>query len=605
MAQKHTRPGWLQRLGHWPQRGDRWRWSWLAVLMAIVVILPTTGCNLDQFARAEADVPRLVSSVLSDPKTFNPILSQESPNIFSFTFEGLTTTDAITGDTVPALAESWEMSEDGQTLVFTLREGLRWSDGEPLTAADVVFTYDVLFNPDIPTNSRDGFRIGTQGLLPSVTQLDDRRVQFSLPEPFAPMLRNTALDIIPEHILRSAVETTDAQGNPLFLSTWGTDTPPTQIIGNGPYRLARYVPGERVIFERNPYYWRQDDQGNPQPYVEQVVWQVIGSTDNAFLQFRSGGLDLVAVQPDFFSLLKREEDRGDFSIFEGGPSLGTNFFAFNLNQASRNGRPLVDPVRSRWFNSVAFRQAVSYGIDRDTMVNNIFQGLGEPQTSPISVPSPYYAPPEMGVRTYDYDPEKARELLLADGFEYNAAGQLVDDDGNRVRFTLITNSGNKIRESIGAQIRNDLEKIGIQVDFQPLAFNALVDRLTDSLEWEALVLGLTGGVEPNGGANVWLLDGALHAFNQQAAPGSDPLEGWQAADWETRIADLYIQAAQEVDEERRFELYKETQQLTQEYLPFIYLINNLSLTAVRNRVDGVKYTALGGALWNIYELTVD
>ncbi|NMF85492.1 ABC transporter substrate-binding protein [Nodosilinea sp. P-1105] len=573
--------------------------------MAVMVILPTTGCNLDQFARAEADVPRLVSSVLSDPKTFNPILSQESPNIFSFTFEGLTTTDAITGDTVPALAESWEMSEDGQTLVFTLREGLRWSDGEPLTAADVVFTYDVLFNPDIPTNSRDGFRIGTQGLLPSVTQLDDRRVQFSLPEPFAPMLRNTALDIIPEHILRSAVETTDAQGNPLFLSTWGTDTPPTQIIGNGPYRLARYVPGERVIFERNPYYWRQDDQGNPQPYVEQVVWQVIGSTDNAFLQFRSGGLDLVAVQPDFFSLLKREEDRGDFSIFEGGPSLGTNFFAFNLNQASRNGRPLVDPVRSRWFNSVAFRQAVSYGIDRDTMVNNIFQGLGEPQTSPISVPSPYYAPPEMGVRTYDYDPEKARELLLADGFEYNAAGQLVDDAGNRVRFTLITNSGNKIRESIGAQIRNDLEKIGIQVDFQPLAFNALVDRLTDSLEWEALVLGLTGGVEPNGGANVWLLDGALHAFNQQAAPGSDPLEGWQAADWETRIADLYIQAAQEVDEERRFELYKETQQLTQEYLPFIYLINNLSLTAVRNRVDGVKYTALGGALWNIYELTVD
>ncbi|TVP70790.1 MAG: ABC transporter substrate-binding protein [Leptolyngbya sp. LCM1.Bin17] len=573
--------------------------------MAVVVILPTAGCSLDQFARAEADVPRLVSSALSDPKTFNPILSQESPNIFSLTFEGLTTTDAITGDTVPALAESWEMSEDGQTLVFTLREGLRWSDGEPLTAADVVFTYDVLFNPDIPTNSRDGFRIGTQGLLPSVTQLDDRRVQFSLPEPFAPMLRNTALDIIPEHLLRSAVETTDAQGNPLFLSTWGTDTPPTQIIGNGPYRLARYVPGERVIFERNPYYWRQDDQGNPQPYVEQVVWQVIGSTDNAFLQFRSGGLDLVGVQPDFFSLLKREEDRGDFTIYEGGPSLGTNFFAFNLNQASRNGRPLVDPVRSRWFNSVAFRQAVSYGIDRETMVNNIFQGLGEPQTSPISVPSPYYAPPEMGVRTYDYDPEKARELLLADGFEYNAAGQLVDDAGNRVRFTLITNSGNKIRESIGAQIRNDLGKIGIQVDFQPLAFNALVDRLTDSLEWEALVLGLTGGVEPNGGANVWLLDGALHAFNQQAAPGSDPLEGWQAADWETRIADLYIQAAQEVDEDRRFELYKETQQLTQEYLPFIYLINNLSLTAVRNRVDGVKYTALGGALWNIYELTVD
>lgn len=308
------------------------------------------------------------------------------------------------------------------------------------------------------------------------------------------------------------------------------------------------------------------------------------------------------MQPAFFSLLKQEEERGNFTIYNGGPDLGTSFFFFNLNRASRNGRPLVDPVRSRWFNNTAFRQAISYAIDRDTMVNNIFQGLGNPQTSPISVPSPYFAPPEMGIRTYDYNPERALELLTAAGFSRNPAGQLVDADGNRVRFTLITNSGNRVRESIGAQIKSDLERIGIQVDFQPLAFNVLVDRLTDSLEWEACVLGLTGGLEPNGGANVWLLDGALHAFNQQAGPSQAPLEGWQAADWERRIADLYIQAAQVVDEAERFELYKETQQITQEYLPFVYLINNLSLSAVRNTVEGVQYTAIGGALWNIHEL---
>ncbi|MGB3201959.1 MAG: ABC transporter substrate-binding protein [Nodosilinea sp.] len=577
----------------------------MALVLALVIGLVSTSCNPARFAQASADVPRLVLSTLSDPKTFNPILSQESPNIFSFTFEGLTTTDGISGETVPSLAASWEISDEGKILEFTLREGLRWSDGEPLTADDVVFTYDTLFNPAILTNSRDGFRIGPQGLLPEVSKIDDRRVRFTLPEPFAPMLGNTALEIIPAHILRPTVENLDAQGNPLFLSTWGTDTPPRQIVGNGPFQLVQYVPGERVIFERNPYYWQEDAQGNPQPYVEQIVWQIVGSTDTSFFQFRSGGLDMDTVQPDFFSLLKREEDRGDFTIYNGGPGLGTNFLAFNLNRASRNGKPLVDPVRSAWFNSVAFRQAVSYGIDRQTMVNNIFQGLGEPQTSPISVPSPFYAPPEMGIRTYDYDLERAKELLLADGFQYNEAGELLDGAGNRVRFTLITNSGNKIRESIGAQIKNDLSKLGIQVDFQPLAFNALVDRLTDSLEWEALVLGLTGGTEPNGGANVWLLDGALHAFNQKAGPGQEPLEGWQAADWERRIADLYIEAAQVIDEEQRFELYKETQQLTQEYLPFTYLINNLSLTAVRNRVEGVKYTALGGALWNIQELKVD
>ncbi|WP_017300091.1 ABC transporter substrate-binding protein [Nodosilinea nodulosa] len=582
-----------------------WGKQVVALLLVLAVGLVSAGCNPARFAQASADVPRLVLSTLSDPKTFNPILSQESPNVFSFTFEGLTTTDGITGETVPALAEGWEISEDGKILVFTLRDGLRWSDGEPLTVDDVVFTYDTLFNPDIPTNSRDGFRIGTQGLLPKVSKVDDRRVQFTLPEPFAPMLENTSLEIIPAHILQPAVEGKDAQGKPLFLSTWGTDTPPAQIICNGPYRLAQYISGERVIFERNPYYWQQDDQGNPQPYIEQVVWQIVSSTDTSFFQFRSGGLDMESVQPDFFSLLKREEERGNFTIYNGGPGMGTNFFAFNLNRASRNGKPLVDPVRSAWFNSVAFRQAVSYGIDRQTMVNNIFQGLGQPQTSPISVPSPFFAPPEMGIRTYDYNPEKAKELLLADGFQYNSGGELLDAAGNRVRFALITNSGNKIRESIGAQIKNDLARLGIQVDFQPLAFNALVDRLTDSLEWEALVLGLTGGTEPNGGANVWLLDGALHAFNQNAGPGQDPLEGWQAADWERRIADLYIEAAQIIDEDKRFELYKETQQLTQEYLPFTYLINNLSLTAVRNRVQGVKYTALGGALWNIQELTVE
>jgi peptide/nickel transport system substrate-binding protein len=587
--------------------GRRWGVLWQrlgTLLLVLAITLSTAGCSLEQFAKAEANVPRLVLSTLSDPKTFNPILSQEFPNIFNLTFEGLTATDGITGDVVPALAESWDISEDGRTLVFTLRDGLRWSDGEPLTVDDVIFTYEVLFNPNIPTNSRDGFRIGTQGLLPTVSKVDDRRVQFSLPEPFAPMLRNTALEIIPEHILRSAVETQGLEGSPLFLSTWGTDTPAAQIIGNGPYRLRQYIPGERVIFERNPYYWRQDSAGNPQPYIEQVVWQIVSSTDTAFLQFRSNGLDSVGVQPAFFSLLKREEERGNFTIHNGGPDLGTNFMFFNLNQASRNGEALVDPVRSRWFNNVAFRQAVSYGIDRGTMVNNIFQGLGAPQTSPISVPSPYFAPPEMGIRTFDYNPEQAKELLLSAGFQYNAAGQLLDSDGNRVRFTLVTNAGNRIRESIGAQIKNDLEKMGMQVDFQPLAFNALVDRLTDSLDWEACVLGLTGGLEPNGGANVWLLDGALHAFNQQAGPSQDPLEGWQAADWEQRIADLYIQAAQEVDDDKRFELYAETQRLTQEYLPFIYLINNLSLTAVRNTVEGVQYTAIGGAFWNIHELTL-
>jgi peptide/nickel transport system substrate-binding protein len=563
------------------------------------------ACNPNQFVKTEATVPRIVFSTLSDPKTFNPVLNDESPNVFLYTTEGLTTQDGITGEVVPAAAESWDISEDGKTIVFTLREGLQWSDGEPLTADDVVFTYnEVIFNEEIPTSSRDVLRVGQAGLLPTVSKLSDRQVQFVLPEPFAPFLRTTGMTILPAHALRETLQERDADGNLRFLSTWTSSTPPDQVVCNGPYRIQRYLPSERVIFERNPYYWQQDDQGNAQPYIQELVWQIIESQDNELLQFRSGGLDLASVSPDSFALLKREEDRGNFTIYNGGPTPSTLFLAFNLNKGKRDGVPLVDPIKSRWFNSVAFRRAVSYGINREAMINNIYQGLGRPQTSPLSVQSPYYAGPEDGIPDYPYDLEKAKALLAEDGFTLNAAGELLDEEGNRVRFTLITNSGNKIRESVGAQMKQDLAKLGIQVDFQPIAFNTLVDKLTDSLDWEAHVLGLTGGIEPNNGANVWALDGSLHAFNQQAQPPQEPLEGWEAADWEREIAELYIQGAQAVDETTRREIYFETQRLTQEYLPFTYLVNQLSMGAVRNTIEGVEYSALGGALWNIETLKI-
>jgi peptide/nickel transport system substrate-binding protein len=582
----------------------------LLIFLAFASAIAFAGCNPSQFTSAKAETSRIVFTSLGDPKTFNPTLSQEYPNVFLYTFEGLTDLDGITGDVVPALAESWEISDDGKTFIFTLRDGLKWSDGEPLTADDVVFTYqDVLFNEAIPASARDTFRIGQAGRFPAIAKLNDRQVQFTLPEPFAPFLQSTTtntVDILPAHILQESVTSLDEDGNPLFLSKWTTGTPPQEIVCNGPYRLKQYLPSQRVIFEKNPFYWQKDEQGNSQPYIQELVWQVIESSDNQLLQFRSGGLDLIGVSPDEFALMKREEERGNFTIHEGGPAMGTTFVAFNLNKASRNGKPLVDPIKSKWFNSLAFRQAVSYAIDRSTMINNIYQGLGEPQTSPVPVQSPFYATPDEGVPTYDYNPDKARELLEQDGFQYNAAGELLDAEGNRVRFTLITNSGNKIRESIGAQIKQDLSKIGIQVDFQPISFNALVTKLGDSLDWEAHIIGFTASLDPHSGSVVWLLDGSLHAFNQKALAGQEPLEGWEAADWEKAIADIYIRAAQEMDFDKRRELYVESQRLAEEYLPFIHLVNPYNLGAVRNTIEGIQYSGIirPSALWNIPELSL-
>lgn len=580
---------------------------WMAIFLAGVLAIIISACNPGQLQTQVAQVPTLVLSSLSDPKTFNTVLSQEANDVFGLIEEGLISQNGLTGEIEPALAESWEFSEDKKQIVFTLRPNLKWSDGHPLTVDDVVFTYnDVYLNEKIPSDTRDLLRIGKEGKLPSVRKLDQQRVEFTIPEPFAPFLRMTGIGLLPAHILRTAVTTLDSQGRPKFFSSWGVDTPPSQIVVPGPYQIDSYRTSQRVILRRNPYYWRRDAQDRTLPYIERIVLQIVESQDTELLQFRSGGLDEIGVTPAYFSLLKREEKWGRFRIYNGGPALRQDFISFNLNRGRRqNGQPLVDPIKSGWFNNLAFRQAIAYAIDRQQMLNNIYQGLGEPQNSMIPVQSPYFLSPEQGLKVYDFNLKKAKELLLGAGFRYNDAGQLIDEAGNLVRFSLITNAENQIRAAMGAQIKRDLAKLGIQVDFNPIAFNTLVEKLTTSLDWECYLLGFAGGsIEPNSGANIWSTDGGLHTFNQKPRPGQPPLIGRQVSDWERKIADLYIEGAQEIDESRRKAIYGQAQQLVQENLPMIYLINPLSLQAVRDRIEGVQFSALGGSLWNIYELKV-
>lgn len=583
-----------------------WR-KWLALILALVSAIALSGCNPGEFKSSAAQVPQIADSILTDPKTFNYALSQESPNVFSLIYEGLINENGITGRIEPALAESWEFSPDKKQIIFTMREGLKWSDGEPLSADDVVFTYnDIYFNEKIPTDIRDILRIGKNRLLPRVRKLDERRVEFTVPEPFAPFLRYTGLVILPAHALRESVSTKDSSGKLKFLSTWGTDTDPKKIICNGPYQMESYTTSQRVVFRRNPHYWRKDAQGNPQPYIERIVWQIVENTDTTFIQFRSGGLDTISIAPEYFSLLKQEENRGKFKIYTGGPELSTTFLVFNLNQAKNSqNQPLVDPIKSRWFNTLEFRQAVAHAINRQRLLNNLFQGLGEPQNSPIYKQSPYYLSPEQGLKVYDYNLQTAKQLLQKAGFKYNAKGQLLDADGNRVRFTMLTNSGNKLREAIGSQIKQDLSKIGMQVDFNPINFNTMIEQVYTRRQWDSYIGKIGGGgVEPNGGANTWTTTGGLHTFNLASQPGEPPLIGWKVADWEKKIEELYIQGASELDENKRRAIYAQSQRVTQENLPFIYLVNPLSMEAVRDRIEGIKYSALGGAFWNLHELKV-
>lgn len=574
------------------------------ITLILLVAIALSGCNPTEMRTNATQVPQIVARVPGDPQTFNYALNQSSPNVFGFLYEGLITENGETGKLEPVLAESWEISEDNLQIVFTLKPNLKWSDGEPLTVDDIVFTYNnIYFNEQIPTDLRDILRIGKSKALPKVRKLDSRRVEFTVPEPFAPFLRFAGgIVILPEHALRQSVETKNKDGRPQFLSTWGTDTDPKKIIVNGPFTLESYTVNQRIVFRRNPYYWRKDTQGNTLPHIERLIWQIVESPDTALIQFRSLGLDMLEIGPTSFQLLEREEDRGNFKIYSGGPDFGTNFICFNLNKGRRQGKPLVNPIKSRWFNTVAFRQAVAYGINREAMLNNVYRGLGELQNSPISVQSPYYLSPEEGLKVYSYNPEKAKELLKGAGFKYNNKGQLFDAEGNRVRFTTISQAGNRTVDAIGSQIKRDLSKIGIQVDFTPIDFAVMVDKITNTLEWESYFGLITGSIEPYSGANVWSPDGGFHPFNQKPQPGQPPIEGREVADWEAEIGRLYIEGARELDETKRKEIYGETQRLAQEYLPFIYLINPLALAAIRDRIEGTKFSALGGTLWNVYEL---
>ncbi len=580
-------------------------WQRLSIFVIIIAIALSSCRQLINATSAE-NTNRLVFTIGSDPKTFNSALSNSLPRIFDYVDEGLISENSK-GEIEPALAESWQGSPDGKSITFKLRKNLKWSDGVPLTVDDVLFTFnDIYLSKTIPTDTQDGLRIGKERKLPTVKKIAADRIEFTTPEPFAPFLRSLGVGIMPAHKLSKTITQKDSAGKPEFLSTWGINTNPKDLVACGMFVLDSYTPGERLVFKKNPYYWRKDDRGKQQPYIDRVVWQIVESPDTSLVQFRSGDLDAFGVSPSFFSLIKKGEKQGGYKVYNGGPSSSTTFMFFNLNQGERDGKPLLDPVKSRLFNNVKFRQAIAYGLNRQRMITNIYRGLGSPQDSPISVSSPYYLSRAQGLPSYDYNPKKAKELLLAAGFKYNEQGQAIDEDGNRVRFTLLVGAGSKSGEAVGTQIKQDLGAIGVEVDFTPVAWSLIVDKLDNSLNWDAIIMSFTGGIEPNDGANLWSINGSSHVFNLNPQKGN-LITNHQVADWEKKIDEIYIQAAQELNEEKRRKLYVESQIITQQNLPFIYLVNPLSLSAIKDRIKGINYSpsnGVKGAFWNLYELRV-
>jgi len=533
----------------------------------------------------------IVLAAASDPKTFNDIVASEASSslVTGVLFEGLTREDPFTLKVIPNLAQSWEVSKDGLTWTFNLRHDVLWFDGTLFTADDVIFTFhDLIYNPKIPTSSKDIFTV--EGKEFEVTKVDDYTVSFTLPKKFAPFLRSMSQPILPKHCLEKSVR--DGK----FPFTWGIDTAPHDIIGTGPFYLDEYRPGERLVFKRNPHYWKQDS-GQQLPYLDKIIYVIVSDPDAVLLKFIDGEIDSIGVQGQNYPLLKPLEVKRNFKIFEAGAGFDSSFLVFNQNPGinSETKKFYMDPIKRSWFENVNFRRALAHCIDKKKMIQILFNELGFSEDGPMSPSSGFYYNPR--IRIYDYDLDKAKKILQEGGFVYKGK-ILYDSSGHKVEFNLCTSTSSQHSENIqmAYMIRADLEKLGIKVNFLQVEFNTLVSKLMSSYDWDAILIGLTGSPEPHFGKNVWESSGQLHLWN--------PKQKQPLTLWERRLDEIYNQAASELDEDKRKVLYDEFQVIAADELPMIYTVLEANIYAVRNRFGNLKPSAYAGAFHNIEEIYI-
>lgn len=534
-----------------------------------------------------------VSSTIGEgPKTFNPFNTKDniSAQMSEIMYDGLVTTDVVTGKTIPKLAKSF--SVNGKEYIVNLRHGLKWSDGKPITADDVVFTWqNIIFDGFGNTSTRDSVMI--DGKIPTVEKIDDYTVKFVTPEPFAPFLRMLSSPIAPKHIFQPAVN----RGREYFDGFLSTNTNPKEFVTSGAFRLKEYVPAQRVVFERNSNYYEINKDGKKLPYLDKLVYLIVGDINNQVLKFEGGELDEISLQGANVARFKEMEKHSDFTVFNIGPDTGTMYLSMNMNnRKNEKGKYYVDQKKQVWFQDKNFRQAVDYAIDRKNMVFNIANGLGYPLFTPETLNSIFL---NKKLKPYDKNTEKSKELLKKSGFTWDKAGHLIDKFGNHVEFDLYTNAGNTEREAIGVMVKQDLEDLGMKVNFKPIEFNSLVNKLMASLDWDMVIMGFTGSpLEPNGGKNVWLSDGTLHIFNQRLERDANS----PRYAFEKRIDYLYTQGALATKFEDRKKYYDEYQAIVYDEKPLIYIYSPIRIVALRKKFKNIYPTSLGGVTHNIEEI---
>ena len=597
----------------------------LLVLLASVVV---PGCrrNASQNAGYKDEIPppaeplirqlptvgrhggRFVLSETNNARTFNAMMATEtsSTDVTDRLFGFLVDFDNATQQYGPGIAKSWEVAPDGVTWTFHLRKGAAFSDGRPITAEDVLFTFEVAYDKQLHPVYQEMLQV--EGKDFTVTAPDAYTIVINTGKPHAGLLDALCpgnLPIIPKHALQESYK------NGTFAAAYNVTTPPDKLVTSGAWRLGQYAANEKTVLVRNPYYYAYDQKNQRLPYLDELVFLINPDQDAADLLFRSGGADGIDdVKPENYKWYEENQKKGTFTLYDVGAAQNTHLMWFNLNtvqppvrgvnptHGKRIGEPFVDPVKYAWFNDANFRRAVSMAIDREALIKGVFYGYGEKTWSQMTSSNKEWYSPDL-IKP-DYNPAEAKKLLAGMGFkDTNGDGVLEDAHGRQVSFMLKTNSSNALRVSMANFIRDDLAKIGVRMTLTPIDFNTLITNLRNDFQYEAILLGFQSSVPPTpfGGQNVWRSSGESHNwFIRQQKP---------ATALEARIDRVLDEMLTTQDRQLQKARWKEIENIVNDQAWFIWLPTQTIKLPVSSRFGNVQPSVMAHRIiWNIERVYV-
>jgi len=451
----------------------------------------------------------------------------------------------------------------------------------------VVFSFRVYLDESVHSPQRDLLQVAGKPI--KVRKSGTYQVEFELPEPYAAAERMfDSVRILPRHLLERVYQ----EGK--ITQVWTTATPPSEIVGLGPFRLKSYVPGQQIRLERNPFYWKTDTAGNRLPYLDEVAFVIVPTEDAEVIRFQAGDIDVISrLGADNYETLAHKERHGDYKVRDMGPGLEYTFVFFNLNDLSSKQLPEIRR-KQEWFQHPEFRQAVSSAIDREAIVRLVYRGLATPLWDQVTPGNKLWVNTTLPQPPQSID--RATSLLLSAGFSRRRDGALVDSHGQVVEFSILTNPSNAQRTKIATIIQDDLTRLGMRVHVVPLEFQAVMTRIFDSYDYEAAMLGLVSGdADPNPEINVWTSGGGTHVW---ALSETHPSLEWQA-----EIDRLMRLQTAILDYPKRKQAYDRVQQLVAEFDPVICLASPHILVGARETLGGLQPAVMGDyLLWNADQL---